>query len=75
MKTIKSLFTFIFLLLTFSSFSQWQWQNPYPQPNSLTDIFFIDEGIGWAVGENGTIIKLSMVVKPGKLLIVLLTNI
>lgn len=33
------------------------WQNPYPQGNTLWDVHFINDQIGWAVGDAGTILK------------------
>ena len=48
-----------FLLFSFIhfSYSQWEWQNPYPQGNTLTDVVFLNEYTGWAVGDCGTVIK------------------
>ena len=57
---IKSLFfLFFILLLTMETYPQdgWFWQNPLPTGNLLNDIFFIDNNIGTAVGEYGTIIR------------------
>ncbi len=51
-----SLFTAI-ILTTSTLIAQWEWQNPYPQSNSLNDVFFINTRLGWAVGDEGTIIK------------------
>ena len=54
MKTILSL---ILIFLASCSLAQWHWQNPLPQGNHLNDVFFINQNIGWAVGDFGTIIK------------------
>lgn len=48
---------FFFLLVTQICFAQWYWQNPLPQGNSLSQVYFIDENIGIAVGAVGTIIR------------------
>jgi len=39
------------------TFSQWNWQNPLPQGNRLHDIQFPENNTGYAVGENGTVMK------------------
>ncbi len=33
------------------------WQNPAPQGNPLSAVDFVSDSIGWAVGDNGTVIK------------------
>ena len=35
----------------------WNWQNPLPLGNEMKNIFFIDSSTGWAVGNNGTLLK------------------
>lgn len=52
----------LLILLLFSSgisYSQnnWFWQNPYPTGSHINDSYFVDENIGYAVGNDGTIIK------------------
>lgn len=37
----------------------WCWQRPRPTGNATSDIFFIDAGNGWAVGDAGQILKTS----------------
>ncbi len=32
------------------------WQNPLPVGNNLVDVFFVNDTMGWAVGEAGTIL-------------------
>jgi photosystem II stability/assembly factor-like uncharacterized protein len=40
------------------TFSQgWQWQNPLPTGNKLNCVRFVDDNIGFAVGDCGTILK------------------
>ncbi len=51
---ISSIFV---LLFSVSVSAQWTWQNPLPQGNTLNDVFFITNTIGWAVGDAGTILK------------------
>ena len=38
-------------------FAQWEWQNPKPQGNDILDSYFLDENLGWAVGNYGAFIK------------------
>jgi predicted CXXCH cytochrome family protein len=35
----------------------WFWQNPLPQGNDLRSTAWVNNGIGWAVGESGTALK------------------
>ena len=56
MKTLIQILFFLLLLTQICS-AQWYWQNPLPTGNFLSDVYFIDESTGWAVGENGTIVK------------------
>jgi len=35
----------------------WFWQNPKPQGNELNSVYFLDNIIGYAVGDAGTILK------------------
>ena len=58
----KIIQTFILLIFLFGIFrhgtaSDWQWQNPYPQGNTLKDIYAFDTLNAIAVGLSGTIIK------------------
>jgi photosystem II stability/assembly factor-like uncharacterized protein len=40
------------------TFSQgWQWQNPLPTGNKLNCVRFVDDNLGFAVGDCGTILK------------------
>jgi photosystem II stability/assembly factor-like uncharacterized protein len=48
---------FFFLLVTQISFAQWVWYNPIPQGNALYGVHFLDDNVGWAVGNKGTILK------------------
>ena len=54
---MKKLFFTIFLSIIYSSsFAQWELNNPIPTDANLTDIFYVDNNNGWAVGEHGTIL-------------------
>jgi len=53
----KHIVLFALLLMSISIQAQWQWQNPLPQSNMLCDVHFINESVGYAVGEYGSIIK------------------
>ena len=53
----KLVLIFLVSACSFSAKSQWTWQNPLPQGNTLNDVFFITDDVGWAVGDVGTIIK------------------
>jgi len=57
MKKNVILISILSFLLSFSSLSQWEWQNPLPQGNTLNDVFFLNQDMGWAVGELGIIIR------------------
>ena len=50
---------FLWLLICFnSSVSQsWKWQNPLPQGNDLNDVQFLNNSIGFAVGNGSTILR------------------
>jgi photosystem II stability/assembly factor-like uncharacterized protein len=58
MKNLCILF-FGLIAITSTTAQDWQWQNPLPQGNSLNCVRFVDENIGYAVGDMGTIIKTS----------------
>jgi photosystem II stability/assembly factor-like uncharacterized protein len=47
------------ILINSCLFAQWTWLNPLPQGNTLTDIQFISETTGYAVGDGGTVLKTS----------------
>lgn len=48
------------VLLAISAFAgEWEWQNPLPQGNSLYDVEFVNDDLGWAVGLSGTLLKTS----------------
>jgi photosystem II stability/assembly factor-like uncharacterized protein len=49
--------TLLFLLVCFKAYSGWERQNPIPGSCHINKIFFINSKIGWAVGEEGAIIK------------------
>ena len=52
------LISVFFLSLTSQISSQdWFWQNPLPQVNALNSVYFIDTNTGWAVGDDGTMLK------------------
>ena len=54
------LYTLLFFFLVMQiCFAQWFWQNPLPQGNWLSSVCFVDENIGTAVGEDGTILRTS----------------
>jgi hypothetical protein len=54
----KFVLTFILLIIiSFQLHAQWFWQNPKPQGNTLNSVDFVNENLGWAVGEYGTILK------------------
>ena len=46
-----------FIIFFDVSDAQWFWQNPLPQGNTLRSVKFISPLVGWAVGENGTILR------------------
>ena len=58
---LKKIFILLFIqssLVTYSfAQSNWFWVNPLPQGNTLNSIFFINAYTGYAVGQEGTIIK------------------
>jgi len=58
MEAIMKIFTlFTVLILTvFNASAQWEIQYPLPTGNTLEDVCFVDDLVGWAVGENGIII-------------------
>lgn len=60
MKAIKYSILLTIWALTLSPlflYSQWIWQNPLPQGNSVLNLNFLNENIGFVVGNNGTILK------------------
>ena len=56
MKNLFVTFSFFLLFLSTSLYPQWIQQNSGTN-NRLMTCFFLDENIGWAAGNNGTIIK------------------
>ena len=57
MRVLQLILSFTLLISqNILSQSGWYWQNPYPQPNELNDLFFIDANVGWAVGNYGTML-------------------
>lgn len=59
--TVRNILLAISLvLISGTSFSQtWQWSNPNPTSNELRSCYFVDENIGYTVGEAGLIMKTS----------------
>ena len=53
----KAIFTLLLSTLTCFAFSQWNWVNPSPIGYNLYDVCFVDQAIGYVVGEKGTILK------------------
>ncbi|MBU0691429.1 hypothetical protein KKC97_14315 [bacterium] len=48
------------VLLAITAFAgEWEWQNPLPQGNSLYDVEFVTDEIGWAAGLHGTLLRTS----------------
>ena len=48
----------LFFTINFSNlYAQWFWQNPLPQGNTLNSVDFVNSEVGWAVGDDGTILK------------------
>ena len=50
-------FLFFIIGILNQSYAQWYWMNPLPQGNDLYSIQFLDDSVGFAVGNNGTMIK------------------
>ncbi len=61
MRFINLILTIILTLFVctnlFTQSDCWEWQNPLPHGNTFSDIFFIDENVGWRVGGRGIIDK------------------
>ena len=57
MNAIKWICYLYFILSPVLVNAQWEWQNPLPQGNTLNDVFFLNQDMGWAVGELGIIIR------------------
>jgi len=60
MKIPNKLPIFLFLILAISigrAQNNWQWQNPQPQGKALQDGKFLNSSTGFAVGDEGTIIR------------------
>lgn len=59
MKKILTNSILFLVVLSTISYSQgiWSWYNPIPQGNALNGVHFTNDNTGWAVGEQGTIIK------------------
>ena len=54
----RIILTIAFLITTSAQVCpQWFWQNPLPQSNGILDSYFIDDLVGWAVGNYGACIK------------------
>lgn len=59
---MRTFYSFIIILaFSFSSYAQvfdeWEIQNPKPTANLLSDFCFVNDSVGWVVGERGTILK------------------
>ena len=64
MKNLSLLFmTFLFLQYTLFAQNGW-FQQTSGTTTNLLSVHFVDENIGWAVGENGKILQVSYKVKP-----------
>ncbi len=50
---MKKLLTITLSLIISYSFAQWELHNPMPTDANLTDLFYVDNDNGWAVGEYG----------------------
>ncbi len=48
---------FLLLNLPLSAQEGWFWQNPLPQGNDLNEVCFVNENIGYVIGENNTYMK------------------
>lgn len=60
MKKIGLVYSLIlFFAISFQTSAQWVIINPQPQNNSLFRVQLVSNTIGWAVGDQGTIIKTS----------------
>lgn len=53
----KAVFTLLLTTIGLFAFSQWYWVNPSPTGQHLTDVFFVNDTLGFVVGQNGTILK------------------
>ncbi len=40
-----------------AGYGQWTWQNPLPQGNDLSSVFFVNNQVGYNVGDCGIIVK------------------
>ena len=49
--------TFWLSFISILVFPQWRWQNPLPCGNYLASIYFTSPNTGYAVGDDGTIMK------------------
>ncbi len=61
MKSRLNLMALVIMLLTSSIYSQladnWKWLNPSPQGNTLSAVDFVDNNLGFAAGDYGTILR------------------
>lgn len=56
-KIFLSIGSFLLLILLPRAEDKWIWQNPLPQANSLNALTFTDTKTGYAVGDNGAVLK------------------
>jgi photosystem II stability/assembly factor-like uncharacterized protein len=56
-KMKKAILLYLILSNSITAFSQWRWQNPLPCGNHLSSIYFTSSNTGYAVGDDGTIMK------------------
>jgi len=56
-KSFFLLFVVFFININHSPAQNWRWQNPLPQGSALRSIVFPDANTGYAVGNDGAIIK------------------
>lgn len=53
----RIIFTVLLSVASFLAHSQWSWVNPAPVGYNLYDVCFVDQSIGYVVGEKGTVLK------------------
>lgn len=53
----RTFFTALLLAIALSAYPQWYWVNPSPTGQHLSDVFFVNDTVGYVTGQNGTILK------------------